>query len=839
MSGIRIAIVKLRNDVLADTIAYDLREAPEFELVSDELIDADETRDKLFSVARDVEVLIAFGDFDPDLLEEIVRNEPHAVIASIVIGEDLVNFRLSEVGSVQLIETLQVLARDRGPDRSRLMEYRLSKEGHPAELVEIGRSVDRLIHEADKWVRATISAYAKSLPRTDGEYLTYATGPRIVEDLVRTAPPRRLAEDDDSAHDRELVEALMTESAAHPEPLARLFQRLGLTVTEFKVLLLALGPDLGVKIQTAFGHLNDDLGRKQPTLGLACSMLGNPIDIRTELEHEKGLVRWRLLDSGDVLPRADEPARLAQPLPGWLLGDEDALFGDASLRPFIRAGAYPGADYISDAEGVGPGAGLHQSLAGRSRWIVLPPRHLDRWRARCDAAAAATKRTTLRCQAEKLLVLAPTDQREATIRLARAAQLFDMVPMVDFGIEPADDSRLALLGHFVDALGMVSHPAVLIAADRRYAANLPGDDVTAYAADYAETEASEFYRAAAASRGLKLTTSDCRRLGTEFELTLDLIGQAVELAAFDRQSGRVGEELYGPMARACRTVASANLSRLVQVSAPTFALSDVILPAEQHAQLGEIVSQVEQAPIVLNQWGFGSQLPYGRGVSALFAGPSGTGKTMAAQGIAKALKTDLFTVDLSRVVSKYIGESEKNLDAVFSDAEKANAVLAFHEADSLFNQRSETKDAHDRYANLEVAYLLQRMESFTGLAILTTNLKQNIDSAFLRRLRFVIEFPKPDAAAREAIWRQCLPDAAPLAKDVELHLLAREIELSGGNIRQVTLRAAFAAASDGSGQIGMRHLFAATRAELIKLGRTGGLRQLDELQAYHNRTMAA
>ena len=169
---------------------------------------------------------------------------------------------------------------------------------------------------------------------------------------------------------------------------------------------------------------------------------------------------------------------------------------------------------------------------------------------------------------------------------------------------------------------------------------------------------------------------------------------------------------------------------------------------------------------------------------------------------------------LSRVVSKYIGETEKQLDAVFNDAERAGAVLLFDEADALFGKRSEIKDSHDRYANIEVAYLLQRMEAFSGLAILTTNLRRNLDDAFLRRLRFVVEFPKPDAPAREAIWRLCLPQAAPLAADVNLRLLARRLELTGGSIRQITIRAAFAAAADGAGAIAMRHVIAAARAEL-------------------------
>lgn len=841
MSRIKIAIVKSREDVLAATIALDLGSSPEFDLVSNELIRPHEARARLFAIVRSVDVLIAIGDFQAELLEEVVRYKPHAVAASILIANDTVNLRLSKVGSVQLMETLYALARDRSSDRLRLLEYQLvgGSSKKAGRLVELTRAGGHLVHEADAWVRSTICSYAQSLPRGEGDYLTYARGTQIIEDLVREATPRRQpGEDAVAAKDQELVEAVMAAASASTEPLARLFNRLRLTATEFKLLLLALGPDLGVNIQIAFGHLNDDLGRKYPTFGLACAMLGNPIDVRAELEQAGNLVRWRLLASGDVLPAPDDYVRLAQPLPAWLLGNDDAILDDTSLRPFIRRLPYPGAAYVPEAEGAHYSSRLGEAFATGKAWVVAPPEHVDRWRARCEVVAESGAQHLLRCDAVKLAALEPADQREAVIRLARTAQLLGTTPVVDFGTEPADDNRFILLASLTDSLACVSQPAVLIASDRRYAAALPAADMAVHAANDAETEAAEFYRAAATANGLRPLPGECERLGTEFPVTLDVIQQAVELAARDLR-GTPDDGIHEAMARACRVIASSSLSRMATVSAPVFSLPDVILPREQHAQLQEIVNQMAHATTVLNGWGFGAQLPYGRGVSVLFSGPSGTGKTMAAQAVAKALGTDLFTVDLSQVVSKYIGESEKNLDAVFTDAERTNAVLNFNEADSLLTKRSETKDAHDRYANLEVAYLLQRMESFTGLAILTTNLKQNIDSAFLRRLRFVVEFPKPDAGAREAIWRQCLPASAPVAADVQLHLLARELELSGGNIRQVTLRAAFAAAGDGSGQIEMRHLLVATRAELAKLGQGAALRRLDELEAYLNRAMAA
>ena len=260
--------------------------------------------------------------------------------------------------------------------------------------------------------------------------------------------------------------------------------------------------------------------------------------------------------------------------------------------------------------------------------------------------------------------------------------------------------------------------------------------------DDTEAELSAFYAAAANRAGMALTVNECDRLALAFQLPLDAIEEVTTLVALGNRKPASPADDYERVARACRRIASPKLTQLAQRMEPAFSLEQLILPAEQHQQLQEVVSNVTNATTVLKKWGFDAQLPYGSGVVALFSGPSGTGKTMAAQAIARELRTEVFAVDLSRVVSKYIGETEKNLDAVFTEAERANALLLINEAECTVSQRGEQKDAHDRYANLEIAYLLQRMESFSGLAILTTNFKQNIDQAFLRRLRFVIDFPE-------------------------------------------------------------------------------------------------
>jgi SpoVK/Ycf46/Vps4 family AAA+-type ATPase len=246
---------------------------------------------------------------------------------------------------------------------------------------------------------------------------------------------------------------------------------------------------------------------------------------------------------------------------------------------------------------------------------------------------------------------------------------------------------------------------------------------------------------------------------------------------------------------------------------------DLVLPEPQIAILRHIAGQVRCHARVVEEWGFGSRSSRGLGTSALFAGGSGTGKTLAAEVLAAELKLALYRIDLSAVVSKYIGETEKNLRQIFEVAADSGAVLLFDEADALFGKRSDVKDSHDRYANIEVSYLLQRMEAYPGLAILTTNLKSALDSAFQRRLRFIVDFPFPNAAQREAIWRLAIPASAP-TEALDYAKLAR-LNVSGGAVRNIALNAAFLAA-EADEPIGMRYLLAAAHAESTKLERPLG-----------------
>jgi SpoVK/Ycf46/Vps4 family AAA+-type ATPase len=295
----------------------------------------------------------------------------------------------------------------------------------------------------------------------------------------------------------------------------------------------------------------------------------------------------------------------------------------------------------------------------------------------------------------------------------------------------------------------------------------------------------------------------------------DAVAKARNLALWQTEDGTVSmETLYA----ACRAQSNQKLSSLAQKIQPKYTWDDIILPNDRKTQLREMCHYLKYRPLVYGEWGFERKLSLGKGLNALFHGPSGTGKTMAAEIMASELEIDLYKIDLSQVVSKYIGETEKNLDKIFTEAETSNAILFFDEADALFGKRSEVKDAHDRYANIEIGYLLQKMEEYEGMTILATNLRKNMDEAFVRRLRFSVEFPFPDRDDRCRIWEITFPPEAPREADIDFDYLAKQFKITGGNIKNIVLCAAFLAAEDG-GAIAMKHIIHAVKREFQKMGK--------------------
>ncbi len=270
--------------------------------------------------------------------------------------------------------------------------------------------------------------------------------------------------------------------------------------------------------------------------------------------------------------------------------------------------------------------------------------------------------------------------------------------------------------------------------------------------------------------------------------------------------------------KACRAHFTHQLSELAQLIPPsTFAIEDLILPEKEKAKFSEVLLYASERESIYTDWGFGDKFPYGRGLSMLFYGPPGTGKSMSAMIIAASLGVDLYRVDVSKILSRYVGETEKNLAKIFDEAERGRCMLLFDEADSLFTKRTEVKTSVDRYANLEVAYLLQRMENFEGITVLTTNVEKMLDDAFKRRLRYRIYFPLPDAALRADLWRNMMPKLAPIEDDIEWALLGQEFEIAGGHIKQAVLRAAVYAKRDNA-PINLGHLVEAATSECRELG---------------------
>jgi hypothetical protein len=397
----------------------------------------------------------------------------------------------------------------------------------------------------------------------------------------------------------------------------------------------------------------------------------------------------------------------------------------------------------------------------------------------------------------------------------REGALTDSALLIDCDdVEPADAGREGPLQRFAEML----HGGVILATrQRRRQRRRPL--LTFEVEKPTPREQRSVWQQALGPLGPAAAELDGRldALVAQFNLSAPTIHAAYAGALGELAGEGTGPEAFGDaLWETCRRQARPRLEDLAQRIIPAAGWDDLVLPEAPLAQLHEIAAHVRHRTTVHDRWGFGGASARGLGISALFAGASGTGKTMAAEVLARELRLDLFRIDLSAVVSKYIGETEKNLARVFSTAEEGGAILLFDEADALFGKRSEVKDSHDRHANIEVSYLLQRMESYRGLAILTTNLREALDGAFLRRLRFTVEFPFPDAAQRTAIWRRVFPPATP-TRELAPEKLAR-LSLAGGSIRNIALNAAFLAAAAGT-PVRMADLLQAARSEYVKLGK--------------------
>ncbi|MEV8354406.1 ATP-binding protein [Streptomyces niveus] len=587
--------------------------------------------------------------------------------------------------------------------------------------------------------------------------------------------------------------------------LTTLATEFGLTPLDIEILLIALVPDLDDRFEAFYGYLNDDVTRRRPSIGLALGLCGStPADhaARSRLAARSPLRAGGLLLVEDLeRPFLSRALRVPDRVTAHLLGDDtpdprlaelmapwQAVRGvgdPAPLAAVLADGVRLA--YLSEDQG-GAGTALAASALTAAGLGVLG---LDLARLAEDPAPADAIRALVR-EARLTnagLVCAPLDavsrDHPHLLRILTATQ----VPTILVGRTPWDASWSAA-------------PPLLVHAPR----------VEPSVRGALWTEAYEQWSPTSLTPAI-----DPGHLLAPFLLTPEQITGAARGAA---QTARLagGELTPDHVRRGARAQNAAGLDRLARRIEPTVTWRDLVLPPETHTQLRELTARARHRDRVLGEWGMRPGGGRGRGVSALFAGDSGTGKTMSAEVIASDLGLDLYTVDLATVIDKYVGETEKNLERIFTEAAGVNGVLLFDEADAIFGKRSDVKDAHDRYANVESAYLLQRMESFDGLAILSTNLRANLDDAFTRRLDLVIDFPIPDPTQRLLLWERCLGPLLPRGADLDLPFCAENFELAGGNIRSIAITSAYLAADTGT-PVTMATLIHSIQREYQKLGR--------------------
>ena len=588
-----------------------------------------------------------------------------------------------------------------------------------------------------------------------------------------------------------------------PSALETIMRLFDLSPFERDTLLLCAGTELDGGWSSLCAMAQGDPQRGLPTFSLALAAL--PDAHWSAITPTGPLRRLRLIELGTGGGLTSCPLRIDERILHYLTGVDEL---DERLASLLDAAQIDG-DLVPS----------HQALAERIAGVwarpaqrdVIPAVQLcgsDR-DAKRAVAAAACARAGLRLNVLAAGALPATwTEVESLLRLwGREAPLLSSALLLDADeLDWSDAGRAALIARMTERT-----PGALLVttSERRRFSQRP--TVTFDVTRPTPSEQRALWRKALGPIAQKVNGS-IERLTAQFDVGAPTI-RVASVEALALNSTDPGQALWD----ACRDQARPRLDDLAQRIDATAGWDDLVLPDAQRQILGDIAAHVRQRATVYETWGFATQGSRGLGISALFAGASGTGKTMAAEVLARELHLDLYRIDLSAVVSKYIGETEKNLRQVFDAAEQGGAVLLFDEADALFGKRSEVKDSHDRYANIEVSYLLQRMESYRGLAILTTNLKSSLDTAFLRRLRFVVQFPFPDAVQRAEIWRRVFPRETPTDGLDPLKLA--QLTLAGGNIRSIAINSAFLAA-DAEQPVRMIHALRAAQSEYAKLEKT-------------------
>ena len=597
---------------------------------------------------------------------------------------------------------------------------------------------------------------------------------------------------------------LRLEKTAAALPLLQVVQRFSLDEFERSCLLLAYLPEIDLKYTRLFAYLQDDMTRKAPGVALASELfLPEGAELAACISRFRGGGFVRLFEQGELDKGLLTLRReVVEFLANGTLRDAEAyrLFDGAGrerLEPLAiqedvarrldAAYAYPGKCCIrlSGPQGGGKRFQVQHLMARQRQKCVFSDLEGEDWRDRAKSAALAADLT------DSCLCLYHLDRKDETGQAVPPSQAM---------LEELEALELHREKRFF--LSRLSSPMRLRTLTVELELPQAG-----------ETERLTLFESAL--RDVRLTGCTKEELAAKFRFSPRQIRVACEQAVGLARLDRVGEVSGELIHRCCYRQSVHKLGELASQVTPGYTWDDVVLPESQKNLMKRACGHIRYRHQVSARWGFGRKVGYGWGLSILFAGSPGTGKTMCAQVIAHELNMELYKINLSQIVSKYIGETEKNLRALFTEAKNASCILFFDECDALFGKRSEVKDSHDRNANVEVAYLLQQIEEYDGVCILATNLVGNIDAAFMRRITYVVHFPFPEPPARERIYRGMLPADAPVAEDIDWQFLAEKFELSGGHIKNIVLSAAFMAAGEGA-PISMRHLLLSAVTELKK-----------------------
>ncbi|NET55565.1 MAG: ATP-binding protein [Symploca sp. SIO2E6] len=634
--------------------------------------------------------------------------------------------------------------------------------------------------------------------------------------------------------------AVNTESAqVNNTPLDWLQRTFGLSNFDLDIILVALAPEIDLGYERLYAYLQDDVTRKLPSVDLALNLLSPSAEAkllqRSHFAPDAPLIKH------DLLHLIPDPHQVKPPLLShYLKLDEQVihfLLQQQSLEPHLvswcQLVAHPAvADNLplrDDLKQILPKLANQAQKTNQPLFLYFSGLYpTEKIQVAITLAAQLNRGLLIADLAQALAV--KEDFHQLLKLLFREASFHNAILYLD-NLEALQTKEQHLLSKSLLARLAEAKGVVILSGIQSWMATLTeinGVITVAFPIpDFAQRRV--YWQANLSTKDITLSDRDLDTLANRFRLSSAQIAAAVTNACHLAwwSAAAEGDELplnnrikptLNDLLVAARDQSGNNLTQLARQVKSKYSWEDIVLPTDQLAQLKEICNQAKYRHIVYEKWGFNRKLSIGKGLNVLFSGPPGTGKTMAAEVIGHELQLELYKIDLSQVVSKYIGETEKNLNRIFTAAQTANAILLFDEADALFGKRSEVRDAHDRYANIEVGYLLQKMEEYEGISILTTNLRQNLDEAFVRRLAFTVHFPSPDEASRRRIWAGIWPSEMPLSAEVDLDLLARQFKLSGGNIKNIALAAAFLAAETGS-SVTMSHILQGTKREYQKMGK--------------------